>query len=137
MGTGVIVIPVYFKYFGLILGTILLIVLALLSIYTVHYLLLIYCISNRSGFSTLARLSYGSYGFIFVKIVLIIHSFGLSCANLRMLGNVLKYLIHVTFENSIAHKFFENPWHNWFYILICALFLIVSLMLDNSVSLRV
>ena len=137
MGTGVVIIPVYYKHFGLVYGTILLIVLALLSIYSVHYLLIIYNISNRSGFSTLARLSFGNKGFIIVKIVLIIHSFGLACANFRILGNVLKYLINVIFKAYIKDTFFDDPWHNWFYILICAFFLIFTLFFDKLISLKV
>ena len=68
IGTGVVIIPVYYKYFRLVYGTILLIILVFLSISSCHYLLVMYSISNKSGFSTLARLSFGNSESITVKV---------------------------------------------------------------------
>lgn len=135
MGVGIIAIPVFFKMFGIVYATILMVIFACLSIYSAHNLLITYCISNRSGYSTLAKLSYGNPSFILVKIIMIINNLGLVCACFRILGNVIKAIVDINIKDS--YSFLNDNWHGWFYILAIGVAMSFVIFTEKFGSLKV
>ena len=120
MGAGILGVPLFYKSYGLILSTILILLFATVTVYSVYQL--IYCnrITKHSGYSIFAKICFGNIGNLMIKIVIIINNFGLCCAYFRIFGDVSKGVVKgfVGASPPGETNFFVDNWQNFFYVLI-------------------
>mmetsp|Transcript_5550 Transcript_5550/g.5699 ORF Transcript_5550/g.5699 Transcript_5550/m.5699 type:complete len:548 (+) Transcript_5550:112-1755(+) len=117
MGAGILAIPVFYKSYGIIVGTLLMLVSAWGTIYSVYCLLFAHRVTQKSGYSIFSKICYGNTGNLVVKIAIVANNFGVTCAYMRIFGDVVGGVVgaFVTEDN-----FFSDNWHNFIYILIIA-----------------
>ena len=133
MGAGILSIPLMMSYLGILLGAILLLFLAVLTIYSVYILMRCHQITGKSGYSMFGKITMGTIGSVLVKIVIIVNNMGLCICYLRIFGEVFQTIIQ-----SFVSKdgFFATNWHNFFFILIGAIILFFFIFIKNISSLK-
>ena len=82
MGAGILSIPLMMSYLGILIGSIILLFLAVTTIYTVYILMRCHQITGKSGYSMFGKITMGPVGSIIVKIIIIINNMGI-CKNFR------------------------------------------------------
>lgn len=137
MGAGVLGIPLFYKSYGIILSTILIIFFMIVTIYSVSCLLFANSITKKSGYSIFAKISYGNIGTLMVKLAIIINNFGVTCAYFRIFGDVSSGIATAFINDSHSNNFFANNWHNWFYILIVGFLMCFFIFKEEFTSLKV
>ena len=88
MGAGILSIPLMMSYLGILLGAVLLLFLAVLTIYSVYILMRCHQITGKSGYSMFGKITMGTIGSILVKIVIIVNNMGMCICYLRIFGEV-------------------------------------------------
>lgn len=137
MGAGILGVPLFFKSYGIILGILLIIFFACVTVYSVNCLLYCNKISNRSGYSMFAKISYGNFGNLLVKVVIIVNNFGLCCAYFRIFGNVASGVVQAFLTDEQQDNFFGHNWRNWFYICIVGVMMSFFIFREKIDALKV
>lgn len=136
MGAGILAIPIFYMNYGIIISTILIAFFSMVTVYSVHTLIYCHRISKRSGYSMFAKICYGNFGNLLVKLIIIINNFGLCCAYFRIFADVAKGIIKA-FANAGEDNFFTNNWHNFFYILLVGVIMFPFIFQDKIDALKV
>ena len=113
LGAGIITLPVVMRYLGYILGSVFILLIAILTIYSSFLLLKAHQITNKKKYSTIAHKALGDTGYIITNIIIILNNFGLCCVYFRIFGDTMQNIIGgFVDKNSI----FVTNWHNYLYI---------------------
>lgn len=138
MGAGILGIPLVFRSYGIIIASILLFLFASVTCYSVKLLLYTHKLSGKTGYSMFSKICYGNNGNLFVKLVIILNNFGITCAYFRIFGTVIHGVVDsfLTPETSQTN-FFGNNWHQWFYIVILALCMLPLIFKNKIDALKV
>ena len=133
MGAGILAIPLLMSYLGILIGTIILVFLAIVTIYTVYILMRCHQITGKSGYSMFGKITLGKVGSILVKIIIIINNMGICICYLRIFGEVFQTIIQ-SFVSKDS-KLMTN-WHNYIFILIGGVILFFFIFIKNISSLK-
>lgn len=135
IGAGILVIPVVYKHFGIILSTILILLFSLVSSKAVHSLLYVKSITGRCGITIFSKICYGNKGSLFSKFLIIICNFGFCCAYFRIFGDIISGYMKEFINNDT--NFFTSNWNNWFYILLVSIVLFPFIFKEKIEAFRV
>ena len=133
MGAGILSIPLMMSYLGILLGAILLLFLAVLTIYSVYILMRCHQITGKSGYSMFGKITMGTIGSIIVKIVIIVNNMGICICYLRIFGEVFQTIIQSFVSKN---SYFATNWHNHFFILIGSVILFFFIFIKNISALK-
>jgi amino acid permease len=133
MGAGILSIPIVMRYIGILFGTIFIIFIAIVTIYSVHLLIRCEEITGKSGYSMFGKITMGPFGSFLVKIIIIINNFGLCCAYMRIFGETIQTSVSA-FANE--KSFWVNNWHNYIYIIVCTLIMSIFIFKKSIESLK-
>ena len=133
MGAGILAIPLLMSYLGILIGTIIIVFLAIVTIYTVYILMRCHQITGKSGYSMFGKITLGKVGSILVKIIIIINNMGICICYLRIFGEVFQTIIQ-SFVSKDS-KLMTN-WHNYIFILIGGVILFFFIFIKNISSLK-
>ena len=133
MGAGILSIPLMMSYLGILLGIVLLLFLAVLTLYSVYILMRCHQITGKSGYSMFGKITMGTIGSILVKIVIIVNNMGICICYLRIFGEVTQTIIQSFISKS---GYFATNWHNHFYILVGSVILFFFIFIKNISSLK-
>ena len=133
MGAGILSIPLMMSYLGILLGTILLLFLAVLTIYTVYILMRCHQITGKSGYSMFGKITMGIVGSVIVKIIIIVNNMGLCICYLRIFGEVFQTIIQSFVSKG---SFWATNWHNFVFILFGSVVLFFFIFIKNISSLK-
>ena len=133
MGAGILSIPLMMSYLGILLGTILLLFLAVLTIYSVYILMRCHQITGKSGYSMFGKITMGTVGSVIVKIIIIVNNMGLCICYLRIFGEVFQTIIQSFVSKG---SFWATNWHNFVFILFGSVVLFFFIFIKNISSLK-
>ena len=133
MGAGILAIPIIMRYLGILIGTLIIVFLALSTIYSVYILIRCHEITGKYGFSMLGKITMGNFGNILIKIIIIINNIGLCIAYFRIFGEVLQTIIQAWVSSD---SFWATNWHNYIFILMCGVIMIFFIFIKNISSLK-
>ena len=133
MGAGILSIPIIMRYLGFLIGIILIVFLALSTVYSVYVLIRCHEITGKNGYSMFGKITMGTFGSILVKIIIIISNLGLCIAYFRIFGEVVQTIIQAWVS---PNSFWATNWHNYLYILFCGLIMIFFIFIKNISSLK-
>jgi amino acid permease len=136
MGAGILGIPIFYKNYGILVSTLLISFFSLVTVYSVNTLIYCHRISKRSGYSMFAKICYGNFGNLLVKLIIIINNFGLCCAYFRIFADVATGIVKA-FSNGGEDNFFAFNWHNFFYILLVGVIMFPFIFQDKIDALKV
>ena len=115
LGAGIISLPVVIRYLGFILGILFIIIIGILTVYSIFLLLKAHQITRKKKYSSIAHAAMGDKGYIFTNIMIILNNFGLSCVYFRIFGDTIQNV----FGGYVSKdSFLVTNWHNFFYIII-------------------
>lgn len=138
LGAGILGIPLMYQEYGIILSTLLIIFFAIIISQSSKLLFRCNTITERCGYSLFAKICYGTCGSTLVKLVIILNTFGVTCAYFRIFGDIcaglVKSFVHPT---KLEENFWTDNWHNWFYIVCAALIMSVFIFKDRMDGLKV
>ena len=109
MGAGILSFPVVFRYLGIVMGAIFILIIALVNAFSVRLLLNCKDMTKRNGYAMFAKITYGAAGSLFVKVIIIVNNIGMCCAYFRIFGETSHNLASVFFDNT---SFFVSNWNN-------------------------
>ena len=133
MGAGILSIPLVMSYLGILIGTVLLLFLAITTIYSVYILMRCHQITGKSGYSMFGKITMGPIGAILVKFIIIINNMGICICYLRIFGEVFQTI----FQSFVSkNSYFATNWHNHFYILIGSVIMFFFIFIKNISSLK-
>ena len=133
MGAGILSIPLMMSYLGILIGSIILLFLAVTTIYTVYILMRCHQITGKSGYSMFGKITMGPVGSIIVKIIIIINNMGICICYLRIFGESFQTI----FQSFISkNSYFMTNWHNYLFILFGAIILFFFIFVKNISSLK-
>ena len=133
MGAGILSIPIVMSYLGIIIGSLLVVFLAITTLYTVYLLIRCHQITGKSGYSMFGKITMGKPGNIIVKIMIIINNLGICICYLRIFGEVFQTI----FQSFVSEdSFFVTNWHNFFYILIGSFIMFFFIFIKNISALK-
>ena len=115
LGAGIITLPVVMRYLGFILGSIFILLIAILTIYSSYLLLKAHQITNKKKYSTIAHKALGDTGYIITNIIIILNNFGLCCVYFRIFGDTMQNIVGGFVEKD---SIFVTNWHNYLYIIM-------------------
>ena len=133
MGAGILAIPIIMRYLGILIGTLIIVFLALSTIYSVYILIRCHEITGKYGFSMLGKITMGNFGNILIKIIIIINNIGLCIAYFRIFGEVLQTIIQAWVSPD---SFWATNWHNYIFILMCGVIMIFFIFIKNISALK-
>ena len=133
MGAGILSIPIIMRYLGLFLGIIIIILLALCTLFSVFILIRCHEITGKNGFSMLGKITMGKFGSILIKINIIINNLGFCIAYFRIFGEVFQTIIQGFISPD---SFWANNWHNFIYIIFCSFIMFYFIFIKNISALK-
>lgn len=131
LGSGLLAFPYLFKTFGIFYGIVLLIIIGIVTIYSVELLLICKDITKKYGYSMYGKITLGLFGSLLVKFLIISLNFGISCMCLKIFGDSMENLMKtiITNNNSLLVK-------NYLYEILVSLFLFPIILKDNMAILN-
>ena len=133
MGAGILSIPLVMSYLGILIGAVLLLFLAITTIYSVYILMRCHQITGKSGYSMFGKITMGPIGAILVKFIIIVNNMGICIVYLRIFGEVFQTI----FQSFVSkNSWFMTNWHNFFFILIGAIVMFFFIFIKNISSLK-
>jgi len=96
MGAGIVGMPYAIKEAGLVSGTIMIILCAFLTDYSLRQLISVGKVANVNSYETLMEASFGRPGFIFLSVNMFLLSLGSMIAYLIIIKDTLPVILHVT-----------------------------------------
>ena len=111
-----------YQEYGIILATLLILFFAWIITYSSRLLFRCNTITERCGYSLFAKICYGTCGSTLVKLVIILNTFGVTCAYFRIFGDICAGLVKSFFteEQLKEPSFWTGNWHNFIYICFAA-----------------
>ena len=133
MGAGILSIPLVMSYLGILIGAVLLLFLAITTIYSVYILMRCHQITGKSGYSMFGKITMGPIGAILVKFIIIVNNMGICIVYLRIFGEVFQTI----FQSFVSkNSWFMTNWHNFFFILIGSIIMFFFIFIKNISSLK-
>ena len=133
MGAGILSIPIVMSYLGFFIGSILVLFMAISTVYTVYILIRCHQITGKSGYSMFGKITMGKAGSILVKVMIIINNLGMCICYLRIFGEVFQTILQsFVSEDSI----WMTNWHNFIYILLGGLIMFFFIFIKNISALK-
>ncbi|KAL9181356.1 hypothetical protein ACHAXT_010161 [Thalassiosira profunda] len=105
IGAGIVGLPYAVKEAGLVAGTVMIIVCALLTDYSLRMVITTGKFANVNSYETLLEATFGRAGFLFVSISMFFLSYGSMVAYLTIIKDVLPVLFGVTAQEVDAKRF--------------------------------
>ena len=133
MGAGILSIPIVMSYLGFIIGIIIVLFLALSTIYSVNILIRCHQITGKNGYSMFGKITMGKFGSILIKIIIVINNLGICVCYFRIFGEVVQIIVQ-TFVSP--DSYWVTNWHNYIYILIGSVILFAFVFVKNISSLK-
>ena len=133
IGAGLLSAPLIMSYFGLLIGIILYIFMAIMTLYSVYILMKCHEITGKSGYSMLAKVTLGKIGNIIVKVLLIIQGFGLCSAYLRIFGESLQTVFQAWISKG---SYLVEDSQVYLFILLGALIMIIFVLVKKISNLK-
>ena len=133
MGAGILSIPIIMSYMGFIVGIIIVIFLAVSTLYSVYILIRCHEITGKNGYSMFGKITMGKIGSILVKIIIIINNFGICVCYFRIFGEVMQTILQ-TFISP--NSYWMTNWHNYIYILFGSVIMFAFIFIKNISSLK-
>lgn len=96
LGAGIVGMPYAIKEAGLVAGTIMILICAFLTDYSLRQLISIGKVADVNSYETLMEASFGRPGFVFLSVNMFLLSFGSMVAYLIIIKDTLPVLLHVT-----------------------------------------
>jgi sodium-coupled neutral amino acid transporter 11 len=96
LGAGIIGMPYAMKEAGLVSGTVMIIICAFLTEYSLRQLISLGKVADVNSYETLMEASFGRPGFIFLSVNMFLLSLGSMIAYLIIIKDTLPVLLHVT-----------------------------------------
>ena len=93
MGAGILSIPIIMSYLGFLVSFILIVFLALCTIYSVYILIRCHQLTGKSGYSMFGKITMGKIGTILVKVVIMINNLGICIAYFRIFGETFQTIL--------------------------------------------
>ena len=133
MGAGILSIPLMMSYLGILIGTLLLVFLAVCTIYSVYILMRCHQITGKSGYSMFGKITMGTVGSILVKVIIIINNMGICICYLRIFGEVFQTILQSFISKN---SWIMKNWHNFIFILIGSVIMMFFIFIKNISSLK-
>ncbi len=133
MGAGILSIPLIMSYLGLLIGIILVVFLAAITLYSVYILIRCHEITGKNGYSMFGKITLGKIGSILVKVIIIINNIGLCICYFRIFGEVLQTIVQIFASPT---SFLVTNWHNFLYILIGSVIMFAFIFIKKISSLK-
>lgn len=135
LGAGMLTLPIVYKYFGFILGTIFLIIFSQIPVISAKILLLLHRYTKKSGFSNYGKIALGNSGSTLVKLVIIVNNFGACALFFRINADVINKLVDLFIdENALLNNINYNQ---WIYIVFIGIILLPIVLKENVDALSV
>ena len=125
MGAGIVGMPYAIKEAGLVSGTAMIIICALLTDYSVRQLISAGKVADVNSYETLMEATFGRPGFIFLSINMFLLSLGSMIAYLIIIKDTLPVLMHVTPHDEDTKRVI---------MFISSLLIILPLSLQRDIS---
>ena len=129
IGSGLLNVPYTFKTLGLIFSVGASILFNLVTFLSTYFLLRCKDITQRYSYAIYSKLTMGKIGTVSCKLAILIRSISLCCALLKILGNILRTLLLIFF-NEYKDKFYLDSK----FLLIVFGLLITPLMIQKDIS---
>ena len=133
MGAGILSIPIIMSYLGILLGLVIVLFLAVSTIYSVFILIRCHEITGKSGYSMFGKMTMGKFGSILIKIIIIINNFGICVCYFRIFGEVIQTIVQ---NWASPDSIWVTNWHNFIYILLGSIILFVFIFIKNISALK-
>ena len=133
MGAGILSIPIVMNYLGILLGLVIILFLAISTIYSVNILIRCHEITGKSGYSMFGKITMGKFGSILIKVIIIINNLGICVCYFRIFGEVLQTIFQLFVSPS---SYFVTNWHNYIYILFGSLIMLPFIFKKSISSLK-
>ena len=128
LGAGIISLPVVIRYLGIFLGTLFILLIGILSNYSVFLLLKAHQITKKNDYSSIAKAALGEKGFLFVNIMIVLNNFGICCAYFRIFGETIKNILAGYLNEN---NYLITNWHNYVYVIFLILILFFIVFTEN------
>lgn len=115
LGTGFLNYPVIIRTWGIIPGTITILIVASFAYFSSDFLLQCKDITRRYGYAMYGKMSMGKNGTLVLKIVLIISNFGTVCFYYKILGELILSILSVFTDFSSESMLSSAS----FYTIVC------------------
>ena len=129
IGSGLLNVPYTFKTLGLIFSVGASILFNLVTFLSTYFLLRCKDITQRYSYAIYSKLTMGKIGTVSCKLAILIRSISLCCVLLKILGNILRTLLLIFF-NEYKDKFYLDSK----FLLIVFGLLITPLMIQKDIS---
>ena len=133
MGAGILSIPIIMSYLGFLVSFILIVFLALCTIYSVYILIRCHQLTGKSGYSMFGKITMGKIGTILVKVVIIINNLGICIAYFRIFGETFQTILQTWVSPD---SYWMTNWHNYIYIFLGAIIMMFFIFIKNVSSLK-
>ena len=133
MGAGILSIPIIMSYLGFIVGIIIVLFLALSTIYSVNILIRCHEITGKNGYSMFGKITMGKFGSILIKIIIIINNLGICVCYFRIFGEVVQIIVQIFVS---PNSFWVTNWHYYIYILIGSVILFAFVFVKKISTLK-
>ena len=128
IGSGLLNVPYTFKTLGLIFSVGASILFNLVTFLSTYFLLRCKDITQRYSYAIYSKLTMGKIGTVSCKLAILIRSISLCCVLLKILGNILRTLLLIFF-NEYKDKFYLDSK----FLLIVFGLLITPLMIQKDI----
>lgn len=139
VGTGIINLPFIFKSLGIIVATFSLIFSMVLSTNSVYFLMRTKIYTKRYSYALYARLAYGTFGTVALRIVFVLKNFCSACVRMKVFGNLSQSLMLIFLKISGLREVPDDQEPQEFYLqksffILVVFVLMMPLMFKNDVS---
>ena len=129
VGSGLLNVPFTYKTLGIFLSICASVLFNLVTFLSVYFLLRCKDVTQRYSYAIYSKLTMGIVGTISCKLAILIRSISLVCVLLKILGNILRTLLLIFFQ-EYGDKFYLDA---RFLLVIFAL-VIIPLMIQKDIS---
>ena len=129
IGSGLLNVPYTFKTLGIIMSVGASILFNLVTFLSTYFLLRCKDVTQRYSYAIYSKLTMGSFGNISCKLAILIRSISLCCVLLKILGNIIRTLLLMFFQ-EYKDKFFLDSG----FLLVAFGLLITPLMIQRDIS---
>ena len=129
IGSGLLNVPYTFKTLGIIMSVGASILFNLVTFLSTYFLLRCKDVTQRYSYAIYSKLTMGSFGNISCKFAILIRSISLCCVLLKILGNILRTLLLIFFQ-EYSEKFYLDSK----FLLIVFAIIIAPLMVQKDIS---
>ena len=129
IGSGLLNVPYTFKSLGIIFSIGTSVLFNLVTFLSTYFLLRCKDITQRYSYAIYSKLAMGTIGSISCKFAILLRSISLCCVLLKILGNILRTLLLIFFQEYSDQFFLDSK-----FLLIIFAVLITPLMIQKDIS---